>query len=52
MKTSKNRKTYDYHRLLLDLADKINLKRSNACIALSNPLMVTHAKIMNLKYQL
>ena len=41
---SKNRRTYDYHRLLLDLADKINLKRSNACIALSNPLMCYSCK--------
>ena len=33
---SRNRKTFDPHRLLLNLSDKINLKRSDKCIVLSN----------------
>ena len=33
---SRNRKTSDPHRLLLNLADKINLKRSDKYVALSN----------------
>ena len=33
---SKNSKTSDPHRLLLNLTDKINLKRSDKYIALSN----------------
>ena len=33
---SKNRKTSDPHRLLLNLADKINLKRSDKYLTLSN----------------
>ena len=33
---SKNSKTSDPHRLLLNLADKINLKRSDKYVALSN----------------
>ena len=33
---SKNIKTYDPHRLVLNLSDKINLKRSGKCDALSN----------------
>ena len=32
---SKNSKTSDLHRLLLNLSDKINLKRSNKYVALS-----------------
>ena len=31
---SENSKTSDPHRLLLDLLDKINLKRSNGYVAL------------------
>ena len=34
--TSENSKTSDSHRLLLNLSDKINLKRSDKCVALSN----------------
>ena len=34
---SKNSKTSDPHRLLLNLPDKINLKRSDKNVALSNP---------------
>ena len=33
---SGNSKTSDFHRLLRNLSDKINLKRSNKYIALSN----------------
>ena len=33
---SKNSKTSDPHRLLLNLKDKINLKRSDEYVALSN----------------
>ena len=34
--SSKNSKTSDPHRLLLNLQDKINLKRSDEYVALSN----------------
>ena len=33
---SKNSKTSDPHRLLLNLADKVNLKRSDKYVPLSN----------------
>ena len=33
---SENSKTSDPHKLSLNLTDKINLKRSNKCIALPN----------------
>ena len=33
---SENSKTSDTHRLLLNLSDKINLKRSDKYVALSN----------------
>ena len=33
---SENSKTSDHHRLLLNLSDKINLKRSDQYVALSN----------------
>ena len=33
---SKNSGTSDSHRLLLNLSDKIKLKRSDKCVALSN----------------
>ena len=33
---SENSKTYDCHRLLLNLSDKINLERSDKYLALSN----------------
>ena len=35
-KNSENCKTSDPHRLLLNLSNKINLKRSDKCVALSN----------------
>ena len=36
---SKNSKTTDPHRLLLNLADKITLKRSDTYVALSNVII-------------
>ena len=44
--TSKNSKTSDPHRLLLNLTDKINLKRRDKYVALSN------LRTINLKDQL
>ena len=35
-RNSENSKTSEPHRLLLDLADKINLKRSDKNVTLSN----------------
>ena len=56
---SKNSKTPDPHKLLLNFTDKINLKRSNKYVALSNPSIYytwknrkNRTKIINLKYQL
>ena len=54
-----NSKTSHPHRLLFNLSDKINLKRSDKYVALSN-LSIYYAwkdikksyKIINLKYQL
>ena len=43
---SENSKTFEPYRLLVDLADKINIKRSDKYVALSN------TKTINLKYQL
>ena len=50
----------DSHRLLLNLLDKINLKRSDKYVALSNFNIINYTwknienytKIKNLKYQL
>ena len=33
---SENTRTSDHHRLLLNLKDKIDLRRKDKCIALSN----------------
>ena len=33
---SKNNKTYDTHRLLLSISDKIDFKRSDIYVSLSN----------------
>ena len=57
---SKNSKSSDRHRPLFNLNDKINnLKKSNKYIALSNlniyihgTILKSHAKIIDLKYQL
>ena len=51
-------KTPDSHRLLLNLSDKINLKRNDKYVALSNLSIYytwknkSHTKTINLKYQL
>ena len=42
---SENTKTLDPHRLLLNLLDKINLKRSNKYVALSNLVFTVHRKM-------
>ena len=60
---SENSKTSNPHRLLLNLSDKINLKRSDKYLALSNLSIyytwknnrlidLNHTKIIDLKYQL
>ena len=57
---SKNSGTSDPHRLLLNLTDKINLKRGNKYVALSNRsiyytwenIKKSYTKVINLKYQL
>ena len=41
---SENSKTLDPHRLLLILTDKINLKRRDKYVALSNLRIYTHGK--------
>ena len=53
---SGNSKTPDPHRLLLNLLDKINLKRNNNYVSLSNlsiyytwKIKKSHAKTTNLK---
>ena len=56
---SGNSKASDFHRLLLNLSDKVNLKKSDKYIALSNlsiyctwkNIKILY-KIINLKYQL
>ena len=56
---SENSKTSDPHRLLLNLSDKINLKRKNKYVALSNlsiydtwKNIASHTGLINFKYQL
>ena len=54
---SRNGKTIDPRRLLLNLTDKVNLKRSDKYVALSNLYYTwkkfkSHTKIIYLKYQL
>ena len=53
---SENRKTFEPHRLLQNLADKIDLKRSDKYVALSNLSVYytwkhkkTHIKTTNLE---
>ena len=55
-----NSKTSDLHKLLLNLTDKLNLKRNDKYVALSNlsiyqtfirKIQKSHTKIVNLKYQ-
>ena len=40
----KNSKTADPHRVLLNLTDRINLKRSDEYVALSNLRITVHEK--------
>ena len=56
---SENSKTYDPHRLLLNLTDKIDLRRKDKYTALSNlslcctwKILKSHIRTINLKYQL
>ena len=58
---SKNHKKSDPHRLLLNVADKINLERSNRYVALLNLsiyyiwkdiTIISHISTAKLKYQL
>ena len=42
---SKNRKTSDLHRLLLNYTDKRKIKRSDKYVALSNLRITMHGKI-------
>ena len=55
---SKNSKTSDPHRLFLNITDKINLKRIDKYIVLSNLSIyytwknIKKSKRINLKYQL
>ena len=42
---SGNSKASDLHRLLLNLTDKINLKRNDKCVALLNLRYAIHRKI-------
>ena len=57
---SKNSKTSDSHRLLLNLAEKVNLKRSDKYVTLSNlsiyytwkNIKKNHIRTIHLKYQL
>ena len=59
IRNSENSKTFDPHRLLFNPLDKINLKRKDKYVALSN-LSIYYTwgnikrsyKIINLKYQL
>ena len=42
---SESSKTSDLHRLLLNISDKINLKRNDKYVALSNLSIIIHGKI-------
>ena len=48
---SGNSKTFDPHRLLLNPSDKINLKRRDKYVVLSN-LSIYYRKIINIKYKI
>ena len=54
---SENSKSFYPHRLLLNLSEKINLRRSDKYVALSNlnihgKIKTRHTNVINLKYQL
>ena len=42
---SKNSKTFLLHRVLLNLLDKINLRRTDKCVALSTFAFTIHLKM-------
>ena len=46
---SENIRTSDSHRLLLKLPDKINVKRNDKYVALSNLIYYTWKNVKNLK---
>ena len=46
---SENIRTSDSHRLLLKLPDKINVKRNDKCVALSNLIYYTWKNVKNIK---
>ena len=46
---SENSKTSDSHRLLLKLSDKINIKRNDKYVALSNLIYYTWKNVKNIK---
>ena len=48
---SKNNKTSDHHRLLLNLTEKINFKRSDRYVALSNFRIYYTWKIIKMSYE-
>ena len=48
---SENSKTSDPHRLLLNLTDKLNLKRNNKFVALSNLSIYQTQKITKKSYE-
>ena len=50
-KNSGNSKTSDPHRLLLNLSDKINLKRSDKYVALSNLSIYCTWKNIKMSYK-
>ena len=54
-----NSKTYDPHRILLNLTDKINLREvinmllyQSLAFTIPGKILKSHTKIINLKYQL
>ena len=49
---SENSKTSDPHRLLPNISDKINLKRSDKYIALSNPVRSYTKKNVKMSYKI
>ena len=48
---SKNSKTSNYHWLLLNLSDKINLERRYIFVALSNQTLTIHGQIQKKLYK-
>ena len=48
---SENSKTSSFYRLLLNLSDKVNLKRSDKYVALSNLSMYYKWKIIKSSYK-